>query len=122
MQYLMHVCCMCSLDPVVRGFLTKFPFSLPCLVNMLLCITAAVSVAVFMPETLGANKWVEKCIQCTVMYIVHGGVLCMYTYMYMCIQLSYMYCIYMYTCMSGPTVTVHVHVHMYMYMHGNTCA
>ena len=46
-------------DSVVRGFLTKFPFSLPCLVNLLVCLVAVVAVAIWMPETLGAKKY--KC-------------------------------------------------------------
>jgi uncharacterized integral membrane protein len=39
-------------DAVVREFLTRFPYSLPCLVNLLLSLLAGTVVAVWMPETL----------------------------------------------------------------------
>ena len=44
------------LDPVIHGFLTRFPYSLPCIVNFLLCLLAAILVAFFLPETLGMKQ------------------------------------------------------------------
>lgn len=43
-------------NPVIRGFLTRFPYSLPCIVNFLLCLVAAILVALFLPETLGMKR------------------------------------------------------------------
>ena len=43
-------------DPFLHGMLTKFPYCLPGLINLLLCVFAAVCVSFLLPETLGAKK------------------------------------------------------------------
>ena len=43
----------CYADPAVHYFLTTFPYSLPCIVSMLLYIMSAVVVFIWLPETLG---------------------------------------------------------------------
>ena len=45
-------------DDVVREYLTRFPYSLPCLVNLLICLLSAVFFYFLVPETLGMKKQV----------------------------------------------------------------
>ena len=43
----------CYADPAIHYFLTTFPYSLPCIVSMLLYIMSAIVVFIWLPETLG---------------------------------------------------------------------
>ncbi|XP_064400477.1 uncharacterized protein LOC135346696 [Halichondria panicea] len=45
---------------VVREFLTRFPYSLPCLVNLLLCVVSAVVYFFMVPETLGLKRNLKR--------------------------------------------------------------
>ena len=46
-------------DPAVHYFLTTFPYSLPCIVSMLLYMLSAVVVLLCLPETLTKRKLVS---------------------------------------------------------------
>ena len=45
------------LDPFLRDFLTRFPYSLPCIVNFFLILIGVLVAAIFLPETLGKKKY-----------------------------------------------------------------
>ena len=59
---LLVILCTASIlqDDVVREYLTRFPYSLPCLVNLLICLLSALIFYFLVPETLGMKKQVFK--------------------------------------------------------------